>query len=55
MRYIVTYEYKGGQGVSVVEADDIESASDVFKRENPWLENVFVTSVSRGYKTTPEE
>ena len=49
MRYIVTYECKGARGVEVVEADNIEEASDVFQRENSQLENVFVTSVTRGY------
>ncbi len=55
MKYIVTYECKGAKGVEVVEADNIEDAADVFQHENPQLENVFVTSVTRGYKTIPEE
>lgn len=55
MQYIVTYECKGKRGICVVEADDIENAEEVFRRENPQLENVFVTSVTRGCKTTPEE
>lgn len=55
MKYVVTYECKGGNGVEVVEADSIEDAADVFQQENPQLENVFVTSVTRGYKAIPEE